>query len=61
MNPLSIRLGLWLCQSWTRFPYLECLMNASIKENVLALTSKTETLLINRQKETNMKNQFAPL
>lgn len=25
-NPLSNPLSLWLCQSWTRFPYLECLM-----------------------------------
>ena len=43
------------------FPIFGMFNDTSIKENVLALTSKTETLLINRQKETNMKNHFAPL
>ena len=43
------------------FPIFGMFNDASVKENVLALTSKTKTLLINRQKETDMKNHFAPL
>ena len=34
---------------------------ASVKDDVMALASKTETLLINRRKQNNINHYFAPL